>query len=128
MQFFNDNEEGCMKQTDCCLDPVPFLHVDDFIDNCSGSWIYDAGTRYAAFFFHLQRLPADRWAAWQEFYSDITLFCTWKGYRYRVTGASRMGDVWLVEDELKDSGYDHRVNIAECSGWHRTRIGNGMNP
>ena len=99
---------------------VPFLHVDDFIDDCAGRWINYEGTRYAAFFFHLHRLPATLQAAWQEFFSDITLFCTWKGSRYRVTGASTMGDVWLVEDEWKDSGYDHRVNCAECSGWHRT--------
>lgn len=47
----------------------------------------------------------------------MKLFCQYKGKRYRCTGASRMGDVWLAEDFSRDSGYDLRVNVGECSDW-----------
>jgi hypothetical protein len=48
------------------------------------------------------------------------LFCTYKDERYRVTGASRMGDIWLAKDFNRDVGYDLRVDLDECSGWTPT--------
>lgn len=46
------------------------------------------------------------------------LFCTYKdGKRYRCTGCSRMGDVWLTENFSIENGYDLRVDIADCTDW-----------
>lgn len=86
------------------------MHIDDFIDD----YRQDA---YARWMFMHFRLPASQAADFRPFIEKHRLFCTYEGQRYRVTGASRMGDVWLVKDFNRDSGYDHRVDVAECSEW-----------
>jgi len=85
-------------------------HVDEFIDDHR----MDA---YARFFLHLHRLPAGWQMAFAPFMRHFKLFCDYKGERFRVTGASRLGDVWLVKDIHQDTGYDHRVEIDHCSKW-----------
>jgi len=37
-----------------------------------------------------------------------------------VTGASRLGDVWLSKDFAREDGYEARVSVAACSGWGAT--------
>lgn len=89
------------------------MHVDEFID----SRPKDDGTNYAAFCFLLFRLPAMLQNKFSKFTKEHRLFSTYDGVRYRVTGASRMGDVWLAKDHNRDVGYDLRVDLAECSDW-----------
>lgn len=82
-------------------------HVDDFIDD-------PASDRYAASWFEAFRRPA-----YEKFEKPDTrkLFATYQGRRYRVTGCSRLGDVWLHSDFKSDVGYERRVDVDECSGW-----------
>lgn len=83
------------------------LHVDDFIDDPSTN-------RYAASWFEAFRRPAvDK----MHYPDQRKLFATFRGSRYRVTGCSRLGDVWLHSNVNEDAGYQHRVNVAECSDW-----------
>ena len=83
-------------------------HVDEFIDDYKS----DA---YASFVLFLSRLPASQTIRWSQFFSK--LFCDHDGSRWRVTGASRLGDVWLAKDPNRDHGYDKRVQIDTCSNW-----------
>jgi hypothetical protein len=82
-------------------------HVDDFIDDPSSD-------RYAASWFESFRRPA---------YEKLRkpdarkLFATCEGSRYRVTGCSRMGDVWLHSNVDEDTTYQKRVDVDACSGW-----------
>lgn len=88
-------------------------HVDDFID------AHDSDP-YAALVLNYFRLPAIdrvRYAPWMK---RFALFCTYQGNRYRVTGASRLGDVWLAKDREREAGYDLRVNVDDCSEWSRS--------
>jgi hypothetical protein len=48
------------------------------------------------------------------------LFCEYEGKRYRVTGASRLGDVWLSADFAREYGYELRVDVEKCSVWGPT--------
>lgn len=82
-------------------------HVDDFINDPTTD-------RYAASWFESFRRPA-----WDKLQAPDTrrLFATYKGKRYRVTGCSRMGDVWLHSNEDEDTTYEKRVNVDECSEW-----------
>lgn len=84
-------------------------HIDDWIDD----WRNDED--YATFFFWLHRLPAWLKFKWEKYFKQFKLFCTYEGKRFRVTGASSMGDIWLHEDFSRDSGYKHRVDVRECS-------------
>ena len=88
-------------------------HVDDFVSFPPD----DHAGKYAAFCLMLYRLPALMKMAFQEWINQYKLFCTYEGKRYRVTGASRLGDVWLAKDFNQESGYDLRVDIDKCSEW-----------
>ena len=89
------------------------MHVDDFIDSHFHRNDED-GVKYARWFFNLKRLPASLQADFDDYIEPYTLFCTYKRKRYRVTGCSTMGDVWLVKDQSRDHGYDKRVDVNDC--------------
>lgn len=79
-------------------------HVDDFIDAPSSD-------PYAASWFESFRRPAiDK----RRKPDERKLFATYRCRRYRVTGCSRLGDVWLSSDFNEVSGYQHRVNVDAC--------------
>lgn len=87
------------------------MHVDDFIDE------HPFEHNYARWFFLLHRLPAILKTDFHEWIKDYELYCTYEGERWRVTGASRLGDVWLAKDFERTKGYDKRVDLEECSNW-----------
>ena len=45
----------------------------------------------------------------------LFVYCEYKGIKYRITGASRLGDIWLAKNLERESGYDIRVMIEDCS-------------
>lgn len=92
------------------------MHVDDFIDSHFNRKDED-GVKYARWFFSLKRYSAANACDFEEWIEKYTLFCTYKRKRYRVTGCSRMGDVWLVKDQSRDHGYDKRVDVDDCSNF-----------
>ena len=75
---------------------------------------------YARWVLMLHRLPAIMQSAFHEQMDKYRLFCTYNGEHYRVTGASRMGDICLTKDMQKDIGYDTRVFVDECLNWSAT--------
>jgi hypothetical protein len=90
-------------------------HVDDFIDD-------HAGDPYARWMLLHFRLSAVNQIDFAPFYRHKRLFCDYEGRRYRVTGASRMGDVWLHSNHHFDPGkslpfYELRVAVDDCSNW-----------
>lgn len=88
-------------------------HVDQFINAPE----YTESERYAAFMLLHFRLPAILKWKFAPYLADKRLYCTWSGSRWRVTGASRMGDVWLASNHERTDGYDKRVPVAECTDW-----------
>lgn len=91
-----------------------FLEVDDFLDEFIIPSKKNVGVRYAQFVLEFMRAPAAKQYNVNQWTKQFKLFTTYKGGRYRITGASRMGDVWLAKDENKDTGYDLRVCIKDC--------------
>lgn len=85
-------------------------HVDDFIGDPSSD-------PYAASWFESFRRPAIDKCRKPD---ARKLFATYKGIRYRVTGCSRMGDVWLHSDVNEETTYQRRVDVDACSGWCST--------
>lgn len=88
------------------------MHVDEFIDD------YEQD-KYARWFFMLHRLSAFLQSDFSEWIKPFRLFCDYEEKKYRVTGASRLGDVWLTEDFNRETGYELRVDIEKCSNWKR---------
>jgi hypothetical protein len=97
-------------------------HVDEFIDHGPRLWEqrFNPQLRYARFFLFYHRLNSVLKSEFQDFIADIELYATWQGERYRVTGASRMGDVWIRKNFKFDHGYDHRVMVEELSEFNST--------
>jgi hypothetical protein len=92
-------------------------HVDEFIDD------YRTDV-YASWFLSLHRLPAALQFKFEEQIKAYKLFCDCDGQRWRVTGASRMGDVWLTKNFDQNSGYQQRVLIDSCSNWSQSESSN----
>ncbi len=86
------------------------IHIDDFIDD------YNTDA-YASWFFLLHRLPATLQIKFKKQIEEYQLYCDYEGVRYRVTGASRMGDIWLTSNFNQNIGYEKRVDISKCTGF-----------
>lgn len=93
-------------------------HVDEFIAYGSQrSKGIPKNEEYARFILdHFRRSATQRWD-FDKFYEGQKLFCQYNGKKYRVIGASRLGDVWLTSKFKKDHGYEHRVCVDDCSEW-----------
>lgn len=85
-------------------------HVDDFIGDYSKD-------KYARWFLFLHRLSAAFQADFHEWITSYKLYCVYKDKKYRCTGASRLGDVWLTSDFDREMGYELRVDVDDCSNW-----------
>ena len=103
-------------------------HVDDFIDYGSMLDSPPRNEAYARWVLNYFRMSAVCQNDFRPFMSAHKLFCQYDGKPYRVTGASRLGDVWLTSNYKQDSGYQHRVNIDECSGWAKNPLDAGLSP
>jgi hypothetical protein len=92
------------------------MHVDEFIDTqfCKH--------KYARWMLNYFRLPAALKNDFSEFMEPYQLFCEYEGKRYRCTGASRLGDVWLAHDYERHTGYDLRVDVAKCTNWQGATV------
>lgn len=91
-------------------------HVDDWLDAPAK----DEGEKWAKEFLeHCRRPAVEKDYAW---IAANPLFCTYKGdgERWRVLGASRMGDVWLTKHFDRVNGYDIRADVDDCSEWSKT--------
>ena len=92
-------------------------HVDDFI------WNNVKADPYVQMVLMYFRLPALQQMRWEPWLGQYKLFCIYQGEQYRVTGASRMGDIWLAKNPDQSVGYDLRVSIDDCSGWSPVSMG-----
>lgn len=90
------------------------VHVHDWIRR-----MHDRGSpeAYAAFFLDFKSRPAYWQSNCREYMKQFKLFCTYEGLRWRCTGCSRLGDVWLARDPEQEHSYDLRVDVTDCSNW-----------
>jgi hypothetical protein len=90
------------------------VHIDEWLDSPTFD---DKQEAYAKFVLDNMRWPAWKKMAYEPWTKAHKLFCTYESKRYRVTGASRLGDIWLAKDFKRDTGYDRRVDVEQCSAW-----------
>lgn len=99
------------------------MHIDDWMDDLlySGSSRHvDETLQAVLFFFTMKRMDALHQIYFKSIMNKIIVTCIYKGDKYRVTGCSRLGDIWLSGDYTRTIGYDLRVDVEECSGWEVT--------
>lgn len=92
------------------------MHVDDFID-LPDLHSNDFNLDYAKWVLFHFRLPANYKIRFNPFMAENKLFGMYKGVKYRITGASRLGDVWLTSDFDQQVGYEQRVDVADITNW-----------
>ena len=90
-------------------------HVDEFIEDSFSN--RTKSVKYARWVLMHFRLPATLRSDFSEFMEDKKLFCTFNGSRFKVIGASRLGDVWLTSNLDGGFPYKYRVSVDECSQW-----------
>lgn len=73
--------------------------------------------KYAVAFFFIKGMDAVSSFAVAPIMDQHKLFCMYEDERYRVTGCSTMGDVWINSNMNTDSGYTNRVSVEDCSEW-----------
>lgn len=95
-----------------------FDHIDEFLD-IHPMLLHETGIAYAFFMFEYFRRDASTQMAMHPFMKQFKLFVDFEGRMWRVTGASRLGDVWLAKDLNRDHGYDRRVepDFTKLTGW-----------
>lgn len=85
--------------------------VDDFLEEFSlFGGMADAGLKYAHFMLSHFRKTAIERMMHEPWMSQFKLFADYDGVTYRITGASRLGDVWLSSDFSRAHGYEKRVD------------------
>lgn len=90
------------------------MHVDEFIEyGITGN----NEEEYARWVLNHFRLSAVLKNTFRQFMEDSKLFCSYEGKKYRVTGASRLGDIWLTRDFEQDIGYQLRVDVEKVESW-----------
>lgn len=87
----------------------PFTHVDVFIDRHLGA---DCYARFVLDFF---RKPAALRSDFAPFMKSHRLFCTYKGIRYRVTGASTLGWLRLSPDVNEEWRYELTATVDDVT-------------
>ena len=95
-----------------------FVHVDDWLDQVDPLNQPDEDEAYARFVLELLRFPAWKQVMYKSIIQSFPLYCTFEGQPYRVTGASRLGDIWLNYPDKVDS-YLIRLPVTHCSQWRK---------
>jgi hypothetical protein len=91
-------------------------HIDEWIEERTyGECKEDE--KYAVAFFFLKGMDAVSNIIIEPIMEQHKLFCTFEEKRYRVTGCSTMGDIWIHSDFNAESGYTNRVDVEKCSKW-----------
>ena len=91
------------------------MHIDDWLDTPAKK--NDAEKWAKEFLGHCRRPAIAKDHAWIE---ANPLSCIYRDERWRVLGASRMGDVWLTKNFERVNGYDIRPDVDDCSEWAKT--------
>lgn len=101
------------------MDDEEFMHIDEFIDFGKRGQPEEENEVYARWVFNHFRLSANLKYTFAPFMKEHKLFCIYEDKKYRVTGASRLGDVWLANNFKREIGYDLRVAVEDCSKWSK---------
>lgn len=97
------------------------LEVDAFLDQTPMWFNEKEYLNYVHFMLEHFRKPAVVKIAHERYMQSHHLFVTYEDIRYKVTGASRLGDIFLAKDldRANGAGYDRRVllNFAKLTQW-----------
>lgn len=99
-------------------DPLDYHHIDDFLDDPMIQFKHPE-LRYVNFVLSHTRKSASEKGMHAPWMRQFQLFADYEGKTYQVTGASRLGDVFLSEDFKIDAQWSSRVppDFRKFSNW-----------
>lgn len=97
------------------MEELKHTHIYEWLDH--PELLTTEGERKVWEFLNFRTLPA--WEQMQDpdRLKGLSVFCEYEGTKYKITGASRMGDIWLATDFEQIHGYDERVMIDLCKNF-----------
>lgn len=97
------------------------LHVDEFLDS-TYELIGRDDLIYPHYMLGMMRQGHSTLALYRKAIGDKQLFVTFEGKRWQVTGASRLGDIWLTPSTKLDAQYRRRVwlRLDDMTNWSDT--------
>lgn len=93
--------------------------VDEWLNSSTSDCVSDKTLAYVHFFFTLHRFRAVERLIHHPFTQQFKLFADFEGVTWRITGASRLGDIYLSANPKREVGYDRRVTLdfAKITNW-----------
>jgi len=87
----------------------PTMHIDDWLD-----FHFKPATQAEMLIKEIfENFRAPAYECDENFRKENPVFCTYEGTQYRITGASRLGDIWLSPNFSQVYGYEKCVCINE---------------
>lgn len=99
-------------------DPLDYRHIDEFLDDVMIQFKHPE-LKYVNFVLTHARKSASERGMHNPWMRQFQLFADYEGKTYQVTGASRLGDVFLSEDFKIDAQWSERVpaDFRKFSNW-----------
>jgi len=116
------NDKKLTKSIDEVEDKEP-TDVHAFIAYGSGFDKQVPNEKYARWVLNHYTLSAMCKLDFNEFMEGNLLFGMYEGKKYRITGASRLGDVWLhseLDPAKAKAFYEKRVCVDDISDWTKS--------
>lgn len=116
--------EPLVQPVDTKAEKKTVFHVDEWLDTGAVSdTIHDKSLAYTHFMLSYFREPAWMKGIHAPFYEGRKLFVDYEGATWEVTGASRLGDIWLKQLKPRTAAfYDKRIDLdfSKLSNWRAT--------
>lgn len=124
-------DNGTVSLTEPLVQPVGtetkkrmIYPIDEWLEaGAVSDTMRDKSLAYAHFMFSYFREPAWMKSIHAPFYEGRKLFVDYEGKTWQVTGASRLGDIWLKQlKPLTTAFYDKRIDLdfSKLSNWRAT--------
>jgi hypothetical protein len=95
------------------------MHIDDWLD----SGVSDSLPIIKEFFIRYRKPEYNKFKDGDNIWlQNNPIFCTYQNKRYRCTGCSRLGDIWLTSNYNQSVGYSLRVDFSDCSNWQNISL------
>jgi len=93
------------------------MHIHEWLDTFNKDKCKDKELLIVHEFLDYKSMSEVYCIANENKFKDLKVFCIYKNEKYRLTGCSRVGDVWIHSNLDSDHSYVNRVSIKELSGF-----------
>ena len=93
------------------------LRVDEFIKYGTNPANDSEAERYARWVLFHMSMSNTLKVVFTDIMKEYTLYCDYKGKRYKVSGVNFLGTLWLSRVVEEGKRYDFSACVCECTNW-----------